>query len=179
METPSSNEFHLKGLSSAVLSSIFVDLEMRNAGSVEGRYAVSELDDIRFVRAMSRGGSYEVQRRDWHIAAAGTCSSASVISASRAASMAPWARPMASAKHANTVSCAVKALVEATATSGPAIVSSTASLSRAIVLSGTFSTDNIGTFCSRMYFIAASASAVSPDCDTSTPSVPRPKGGRR
>jgi AraC-like DNA-binding protein len=74
METPSSNEFHLKGLSSAVLSSIFVDLEMRNAGSVEGRYAVSELDDIRFVRAMSRGGSYEVQRRDWHIAAAGTCS---------------------------------------------------------------------------------------------------------
>jgi AraC family transcriptional regulator, positive regulator of tynA and feaB len=74
MAMPSTNEFHLKGLSSAVLSSIFVDLEMRNAGAVEGRYAVSELEDIRFVRAMSRGGSYEVQRRDWHIAAARTCS---------------------------------------------------------------------------------------------------------
>jgi AraC-like DNA-binding protein len=73
METPSTDEFYLRGLSSAVLSSIFVGLEMRNAGSVEGRYAVSELEDIRFVRAMSRGGSYEVQRRHWHIAAAGSC----------------------------------------------------------------------------------------------------------
>jgi AraC family transcriptional regulator, positive regulator of tynA and feaB len=72
METPAENIYRLKGLSSAVLSSIFVDLEMRNAQAIEGRYAISELDDIRFVRARSRGGSYEVQRRDWHIATAGS-----------------------------------------------------------------------------------------------------------
>lgn len=72
MEEPAENVYRLKGLSSAVLSSIFVDLEMRNAQTIEGRYAISELDDIRFVRARSRGGSYEVQRRDWHIATAGS-----------------------------------------------------------------------------------------------------------
>jgi AraC family transcriptional activator of tynA and feaB len=70
MEMPEENTYCLKGLSSAVLSSIFVDLEMRNAQAIEGRYAISELDDIRFVRARSRGGCYEVQRRDWHIASA-------------------------------------------------------------------------------------------------------------
>ncbi len=72
MGSSAENVYRLKGLSSAVLSSIFVDLEMRNAHAIEGRYAISELDDIRFVRAKSRGGSYEVQRRDWHIAGAGS-----------------------------------------------------------------------------------------------------------
>ncbi len=56
----------------------------------------------------------------------------------------PRARPAASAKQASTASCAVNALVLATPISGPATVSSTASLSRAMLLSGTFSTDSVG-----------------------------------
>jgi AraC-like DNA-binding protein len=71
MEDKDNKVFCLKGLSSEVLSTIFVGLEMRNARSVEGRYVVSELDDIRFIRATSKGGCYEVQRRNWHIAAGG------------------------------------------------------------------------------------------------------------
>ena len=69
MKTSLENVYRLKGLQSSVLSAIFVDLEMRNAAAIEGRYAISDLDEIRFIRATSRGGLYEVQRRDWHIAA--------------------------------------------------------------------------------------------------------------
>jgi AraC family transcriptional activator of tynA and feaB len=71
METPEKRVFRLKGLSSQVLSTIFVNLEMRNAAAIEGRYAISEVDDVRIIRATSKGGCYEVQRRDWHIAAGG------------------------------------------------------------------------------------------------------------
>ena len=45
------------------------------------------------------------------------------------------------ARQASTASCAVKALVEATPISGPATVSTAPSLSRAMELSGTFTTD--------------------------------------
>jgi AraC-like DNA-binding protein len=63
------NFFCLNGLSSQVLSTIFVNLEMRNAKAIEGRYRIAEIDDVRIIRATSRGGCYEVQRRGWHIAA--------------------------------------------------------------------------------------------------------------
>jgi AraC family transcriptional activator of tynA and feaB len=71
METPEQRIVRLKGLSSQVLSTIFVNLEMRNATAIEGRYAISQIDDVRIIRATSRGGCYEVHRRDWHIAAGG------------------------------------------------------------------------------------------------------------
>lgn len=71
METSTHSVFQMKGLSSEAMSSIFVDLEMRNASAVEGRYAVSEFDDVRIVRATSHGGAYEIQRHNWHIAASG------------------------------------------------------------------------------------------------------------
>ncbi len=51
------------------------------------------------------------------------------------------------AVHNSTVSCVVKALVEATPISGPARVGSTASDSRAMALSGTLTTDRIVCFC--------------------------------
>ena len=69
METPEQKILRLKGLSSQVLSTVFVNLEMRNAAAIEGCYAISQIDDVRIIRATSRGGCYEVQRRDWHIAA--------------------------------------------------------------------------------------------------------------
>ena len=67
----------------------------------------------------------------------GTSSSAAVIAASWSTLIAPVARPAAIARHASTDNWAVNALVLATPISGPATVSSTASLSRAMVLSGT------------------------------------------
>ena len=63
--------------------------------------------------------------------------------------MAPRARAAAMARQASTVSWVVKALVEATPISGPARVWSTASLSRAIVLSGTLTIDRMCWPCDR------------------------------
>ena len=70
--------------------------------------------------------------------------------ASRASSCSestPRARPAAIAAASSTVSCVVKALVEATPISGPASVGSTTCDSRAMALSGTFTTDRIVCFC--------------------------------
>lgn len=69
MRKPGSQSYCLQGLSSEILSSIFVPLEMRGAAAVEGRYLVTELDSLRFIRARSRGDRYEVRRRQDHIAA--------------------------------------------------------------------------------------------------------------
>ncbi len=109
----------------------------------------------------------------------GSSSSASTSAASRAAPIAPRARAAPIAKQASVVSCAVNALVLATPISGPASVSSTASLSRAMVLSGTFST--LSTCCPapRSERSAASVSAVSPDWLTSSASPPGCSGGSR
>ena len=67
METLKRQVFHLNGLSSAALSTIFASLDMRSAGSVEGIYNVSEMDDVRFIHARTNGGRYEVQHRTAHI----------------------------------------------------------------------------------------------------------------
>jgi len=48
-----------------------------------------------------------------------------------------------------------------------------------MVLSGTFTTDNTGTFWLRIYFSAAMVSAVSPDWETSRPRESLDKGGVR
>lgn len=72
METSAHNVVRMRGLSSEAMSAIFVALEMRNASAIEGQYAVSEFDDVRIIRATSRGGSYEIQRHGWHIAASGS-----------------------------------------------------------------------------------------------------------
>ena len=70
MEPSKSQVFRLNGLSSAALSKIFASLDMRNAGSVEGVYTVSEMDDVRFIHARTAGGQYEVQHRTSHIRSA-------------------------------------------------------------------------------------------------------------
>jgi hypothetical protein len=72
---------------------------------------------------------------------AGSSIRAWAIRASSAALSVPRARPAAIAVASSTVSCVVKALVEATPISGPARVGSTACDSRAIALSGTLTTD--------------------------------------
>ncbi|UFN50099.1 helix-turn-helix domain-containing protein [Roseomonas sp. OT10] len=69
MRKPGSQSYCLRGLSSEILSSIFVPLEMRGAAAVEGRYLVTEVDSLRFIRARSRGDRYEARRRQDHIAA--------------------------------------------------------------------------------------------------------------
>ena len=72
MEMPGKKVFRLKGLLSDVLSTIFVDLEVRNATSIQARYAVAEIEDVRIIRATSNGGCYEILRRGRHIAASGS-----------------------------------------------------------------------------------------------------------
>src|SRR5260370_7625159 len=57
----------LHGLVPDVLSSVFVELEMNNAGGVNGRYAISELDGMRIVRSSTYGGRFQVFRADCHI----------------------------------------------------------------------------------------------------------------
>src|SRR5260370_32063091 len=57
----------LHGLGPDVLSSVFVELEMNNAGGVNGRYAISELDGMRIVRSSTYGGRFQVFRGDRHI----------------------------------------------------------------------------------------------------------------
>src|SRR4029077_19911681 len=57
----------LHGLVPDVLSSVFVELEMNNAGGVNGRYAISELDGMRIVRSSTYGGRFQVFRGDCHI----------------------------------------------------------------------------------------------------------------
>ena len=79
----------------------------------------------------------------------GTSVSAEDKAASRAWSMLPRARAMAMVKQASTTSWVVKALVEATPISGPARVGNTTSASRAIVLSGWFTTTAMCCFCVR------------------------------
>ena len=109
----------------------------------------------------------------------GTSSSAATSRASVAASIVPRARAAPIARHASTVSCAVNALVLATPISGPATVSSTTSLSRAMVLSGTFSTETTCCPACCMKRSAASVSAVSPLWLTSSPTPPTGSGGAR
>src|SRR5579871_6722589 len=109
----------------------------------------------------------------------GTLRSADDSRASAAASIAPRALAKAIAKHASAISCVVKALVDATPISGPASVGSTASDSRAILLSGTFTTERIFCPCDLQYFKGAMVSAVSPDWDTNSPSPFFDRGGSR
>ena len=78
----------------------------------------------------------------------GNSISASASRASSAALSVPRARPAAMAAASSTASCVVKAFVEATPISGPASVGSTTSDSRAMALSGTFTTERIACFCS-------------------------------
>ena len=70
MEPSKRQIFHLNDLSSAALSTIFASLDMRSAGSVEGIYTVSEMDNVRFIHARTNGGRYEVQHKTAHIASA-------------------------------------------------------------------------------------------------------------
>lgn len=70
MGTLKTHTVRLQGLSPAVLSSIFVSLDMRNARAVAGAYTVSDVDDVRFIRAATLGGGYEVERRAAHIESA-------------------------------------------------------------------------------------------------------------
>ena len=71
------------------------------------------------------------------------------------------------------------ALVEATEISGPATVSTVASLSRAMLLSGTFTMDRIFWPRSRSIFIAARLSAVSPLWLIRMAAPPSGSGGSR
>ena len=64
--------------------------------------------------------------------------------------MLPRARPAARARQASTASWAVNALVLATPISGPAMVARTTSLSRSMLLSGTFTTERMCCFCAFM-----------------------------
>jgi AraC-like DNA-binding protein len=57
----------MRGLVPDVLSSVFVEIEMTNADGVNGRYAISELHDMRIVRSSTKGGSFQVFRGDRHI----------------------------------------------------------------------------------------------------------------
>ena len=41
----------MRGLVPDVLSSVFVEIEMNNAGDINGRYAISELQCMRIVRS--------------------------------------------------------------------------------------------------------------------------------
>src|SRR5712671_390382 len=64
---PADRVVRLHGLVPDVLSSVFVELEMNNAGGVNGRYAISELDGMRIVRSSTYGGRFQVFRGDCHI----------------------------------------------------------------------------------------------------------------
>jgi AraC-binding-like domain len=57
----------MRGLVPDVLSSVFVEIEMNNAGGVNGRYAISELQGMRIVRSSTSGGRFQVFRGDRHI----------------------------------------------------------------------------------------------------------------
>src|SRR5258708_38706883 len=57
----------LHGLVPDVLSSVFVELEMNNAGGVNGRYAISELDGMKIVRSSTYGGRFQDFRGECHI----------------------------------------------------------------------------------------------------------------
>jgi AraC-like DNA-binding protein len=61
------HKFNLNGLEQGVLSSIFADIEMRNATQVSGQYAVSDMHDMRIVRAKTYGGKFQVARQSHHI----------------------------------------------------------------------------------------------------------------
>ena len=69
------------------------------------------------------------------------------------------------------MTCATKALVEATAISGPAWVYSTASDSRGIVAPCVLQIANTRDPCSRAWRRAIRVSIVSPDCEMATTSV--------
>ena len=86
---------------------------------------------------------------------------------------------MARARHSSVVNCVVKALVEATPISGPAWVTSTASLSRAMELCGTLTMLRIGWPDRRTRRSASSVSIVSPDCETKSDTPPAASGGSR
>jgi len=57
----------MRGLVPDVLSSVFVEIEMNNAGGVNGRYAISELQGMRIVRSSTHGGKFQVFRGDRQI----------------------------------------------------------------------------------------------------------------
>lgn len=57
----------MRGLVPDVLSSVFVEIEMNNAGDINGRYAISELQGMRIVRSCTYGGRFQVLRGDRHI----------------------------------------------------------------------------------------------------------------
>ena len=82
---------------------------------------------------------------------------------SSASSIVPRARPSPSASAAIVASWQVKALVEATPISGPARVGAAASVSRAMLESGTLTTPIVFDPCAWTYLSEASVSAVSPD----------------
>jgi AraC-like DNA-binding protein len=57
----------LGSLSSTSVSPLFVDLEIRKADHVRGRFELSELQGLQLVRAFTRGGTFEVLRNKDHI----------------------------------------------------------------------------------------------------------------
>ncbi len=83
------------------------------------------------------------------------------------------------AKQARAASWPVKALVVATPISGPANVGSTKSASRAMLLSGTLTTDSRCLALLAQSRSAASVSAVSPDWLTNRPARLGRKTGSR
>ena len=99
--------------------------------------------------------------------------------ASSAPEMAPRARAVAITRQASSTSWQVKALVEATPISGPASVGSTASASRAMVLSGTFTMAMVFCPAALAWRKAASVSMVSPDCEMKMASPPSSSGVSR
>ena len=99
--------------------------------------------------------------------------------ASVSGDMWPRCTPADSAINANTVNWQVNALVEATPTSTPANVGTTKSLSRAIVLVATLTTDKTCPTWPLAWRNAASVSAVSPDWLTKSAILSGPKTGSR
>ncbi len=77
--------------------------------------------------------------------------------------MVPFLRPKVRAININMVTCAVKALVDATPISGPAWVYAPVCASRAILDPTTLQTPNIVAPLDLANLIAESVSAVSPD----------------
>jgi AraC-like DNA-binding protein len=57
----------LGNLSSTSVSPLFVDLDIRKAENVRGRFELSELQGLQLVRSFTRGGTFEVFRNVNHI----------------------------------------------------------------------------------------------------------------
>jgi AraC-like DNA-binding protein len=67
MEKSANRIVKVGNLSSTSVSPIFVDLEIRKADYVRGRFELSELQGLQLVRSFTRGGKFEVFRSQAHI----------------------------------------------------------------------------------------------------------------